>query len=523
MLNRPHSNRELDLKQYIPIYMRDEQIDVFFDVFEEALNNLYEAGKNETDYDNVVTNKKLADVIIEDDTANNLFKYPVNPIDPDNVNDVVDYPDWPYDEHHPSQNQLNPIPNTAGLNPPPPYPDDIPDDDYLNVTPPASHELEVKWPVEGAGPFTMVQGFDFRDPIEVQATSVNENNQRGAQSDYEKQGLYQYERLFQGDARPIPKFTKYTTSKQVNHTQHDRIGVLEKIYRLIDLKDASMIDMKYLQFFADYLGYDLNLNLDDFGVNLVNVRYGQYYTELEKEENIEKQVRTMVENLPYWYKIKTTEDALKIILYSFGLIADILTYYTKNYSTSRQDWETADKKTVEKRYKSWSDDRLITIEDFTGSVEEGRPEIPDDWYPTPHFEVRYSINNSFDYEKGSLFIDETAFAMLSKAIDAAKPINTVFEGLAALFQTRDKRMITAYTIVSEVFYQEGIATEECGWDISDPENPIATDWCLMPVASPYPDAPKFDVNWVTVPSDIVINDGDIITIDASALVTEQTP
>ena len=463
MINHPNPNRKLDIKQYVPIYMHDEELIQLFDVFETALNDLYESASNGTDYDIVTTDIDISKSIIDDDTAPNLFKYPQHVIDPDDTLNVVGDDnswEWSYNEHKPSQDQLNPIPNYSPVNPVE-YPNDTPNPGYLNTSPPQYPNTPILYPDKDGGPYQIQPGFDYRLAKDIQAKSKYEDNER-TQSSYEKHGLYDSENLFKGTKKPIPQYTSYTESKTVNHTQAESFSVLEKIYRLIDLKDASMIDMKYLQFFADYLGYDLNLNLDDFGVNLVNIRYGQYYTQIEKEENIEKQVRTMIENLPHWYKIKTTENALKIILYSFGLIADILTYYTKNYSTHRQDWETADKKTVMKRYKSWSDDRYITIEDFKGNPHEGRPEIPDDWYPTPHFEVRYSINESFDWETGSLFYDETSFSMLAKAIDAAKPINTVFEGLAALFQTRDKRMITAYSIVNSVYYQSALATDENG-------------------------------------------------------------
>ena len=482
MINHPNSNKRLSLKQYVPIYMKSEEIDTFFDMFEDALNNMYDAADNSYSYDIVTKTKAISDVAIEEDTAPNLFKYPYNTIDPDNVDSVIINPDgtpsWEFDNTKPSPSNLNPVPNNGGLNPPPPYPLDTPNDGYLNTAPPQSYQVPIKYPDPDGGPFTMVQGFDNREPINVQSRSSNEANQRSAQSDYQKHGLYDIDNIFKGEPRPVPKYTAYTERSQVNLTKEDHLSVLEKIYRVIDLKDASMIDMKYLQFFADYLGYDLNLNLDDFGTNIVNKRYGQYYSEIEKEENIEKQVRTMIENLPNWYKIKTTENALKIILYSFGLVADILTYYTGTYSTNRQDWETADKKLVRRSYKSWSDDSLVSLEDFTGSKIEGRPEIPDEWYPTPHFEVRYSINNSFDWETGSLFYDETTFAMLAKSIDAAKPINTVFEGLAALFQTRNKRMITAYTLVSDVRFHNAIATD-CEFDSSG----NVTSCVLLPLAT----------------------------------------
>ncbi len=461
MINHPKSQRDLDLLKYIPIYMRDEQIVELFKIFESAMNNMYDAASDHgKSYDISTVNQNIVEQYISDDTSPILFKYPLNPVDPENLASVKSYPEWPYNENLPSESQLNPIPNSTDITPIE-YPNDIPNADYFNTAPPQTRDVEIPWPGPESGPYKIHQGFDYRAPIDVQARGANEYPGDSVPP-YNKMGLYNTSDLYTGVPRPIPGHTKYNRKKQVNISQEDHLSILEKIYRLIDLKDPAMMDIKYIQYFADYMGYDLDFNLDDFGNNLVNKRYGQYYTEKEKQENIEKQVRAMVESLPHWYKIKTTENALKIILYSFGLVADILTYYTKDYSHNRQDWETADKKNIIKRYKSWSDDRYITIEDFYGSVKEGRPEIPDEWYPTPHFEVRYSINNSFDYETGSLFNDETKFAMLSKAIDAAKPINTVFEGLAALFQTRDRRMITAYSIVNTVVYHDAIATDDDG-------------------------------------------------------------
>jgi hypothetical protein len=117
--------------------------------------------------------------------------------------------------------------------------------------------------------------------------------------------------------------------------------------------------------------------------------------------DIGKYLRFMVANLPNWYKIKTTQNAIKVMLYSFGLIGDINEYYTYDYNT---------------KWIIYGDDRL----EF----------IPDNYYPTPHFAIKISIDDSI----GSISFDNERRNNVIDAINSIRPINTVFKGLNGYVQ-----------------------------------------------------------------------------------------
>jgi len=183
------------------------------------------------------------------------------------------------------------------------------------------------------------------------------------------------------------------------------ISILEKIFRLTETHDPELIDLEFIQFFASNLGYDVSVNRQEMG-NLGESTSGDC-----SEINSEKYLRFMVENLPNWYKIKTTQNAIKVMLFSFGLVGDILNYYTRDY---RNDWRL-------------SHPEYYTSGTGESMVRENLDTIPDSWYPTPHFSVWFDVrrsntNFSFNTEKQNTII---------RAIDSIRPLNTVFEGVQA--------------------------------------------------------------------------------------------
>lgn len=186
----------------------------------------------------------------------------------------------------------------------------------------------------------------------------------------------------------------------------DKISILEKVFRLRDLQDPDLIDIDYIQFFANNLGYNINVNKQEMG-NL-----GESTSGVCSENEANRYLRFMVTNLPHWYKIKSTRNAIKIMLFSFGLIGDIINYYTDNYTDN------------------WRASRL-EYNTSAGSLYEDLDKIPNSYYPTPHFAIWFDIkqsttNFSFNVEKQQAII---------RAIDSIKPINTVFEGVSGYFQT----------------------------------------------------------------------------------------
>jgi len=75
------------------------------------------------------------------------------------------------------------------------------------------------------------------------------------------------------------------------------MSILEKVNRLTELHDPDLIDLEYIQYFANNLGYNVNVNRSQFGNG---------GTDANSEEELNRYLRFMVRNLPSWYKIKTT-------------------------------------------------------------------------------------------------------------------------------------------------------------------------------------------------------------------------
>ena len=182
-----------------------------------------------------------------------------------------------------------------------------------------------------------------------------------------------------------------------------KISVLEKINRLTELHDPALVDIEYIQFFANYLGYDINVNRGELGVI-----QDQNPDDPAVQEDVKRYLRFIVSNLPTWYKIKTTNDCVKIMLFSFGLIGDIISRWTNDY---REDIGP-----------NW-----ISFVDGTDSLSD----IPSDFYPTPHFLVSINLDTS-----ESTFLNPNTRNAVFNAIKSIKPVNDVFDGFLGLTRSQ---------------------------------------------------------------------------------------
>lgn len=189
----------------------------------------------------------------------------------------------------------------------------------------------------------------------------------------------------------------------IESTNSDKISILEKIYRLTDLNDPELIDINNIQYFANNYGYNINVNRDQFGVIGNSV------------DEVEDYMRFMVSNLSNWYKIKTTRNSLKSMLFSFGLIGDVVYYYTKDYSDDEINWKYGD----------------IFFDVSDGKLKEDLSQIPSDWYPTSHFSVWYDINKS----NTNYSYDTSKQKQIVNAIESVRPANTVFRGIVGRWKT----------------------------------------------------------------------------------------
>jgi len=172
------------------------------------------------------------------------------------------------------------------------------------------------------------------------------------------------------------------------------IGILEKIERLSTLHDPEEIDIEYIQFFANNLGYEVNVNRGDLGV------FGKTTSDAvsASDDDINKYLRFVVKNLPNWYQIKTTRNSIKIMLFSFGIIGDIAYQWTSDY---KNNWQT----------------------EATSGGTEG---LPSNFFPSPHFMIQVDLNQT-----PPTWTDNIDYVI--NAIDSIRPVNTVFDQIAGIF------------------------------------------------------------------------------------------
>lgn len=195
-----------------------------------------------------------------------------------------------------------------------------------------------------------------------------------------------------------------------NLSTDPRISILEKIKRLTELHDPDLIDIEYIQFFAKYLGYNVEISRGEIG------GFGSFETSAtvcSASEN-EKYLRFMVANLPNWYKIKTTRDMIKVMLYSFGLVGDIIQYYTKPIAQGGYD----------RNFVNWKPDD-----------NDDLATIPNNWFPTPHFSVKIDLDRSIEENPdvyNILNILMNTGDKIIRAIESVRPINTIFHNLTAI-------------------------------------------------------------------------------------------
>lgn len=201
-----------------------------------------------------------------------------------------------------------------------------------------------------------------------------------------------------------------------NLIKPSKISILEKINRITELQDPDYINVDNIQFFANNLGYNVNINREQFGT--------------ENNIDIEKYLRFMVGNLSNWYKIKSTRNSIKTMLFSFGLVGDLVYYYTKEYDEFGRNWMYGD----------------IYFDENDNKLKEDLSNIPSTWYPTSHFSVWYDINKSgtnFSY------YDSIKRNQIINAIDSVRPINTVFKGIIGKYSTNKTINIRAVHKISK--------------------------------------------------------------------------
>jgi hypothetical protein len=222
-----------------------------------------------------------------------------------------------------------------------------------------------------------------------------------------------------------------------------KISILEKINRLTQLFDPWLMPIDLIQLYAENLGYDVGLNRGEIPTII-----GADPIAAEIEAN--KYLRFMTSQLPEWYKVKTSRPSLKVMLYSFGLIGDVVYYYTKKYTDliARDNNQilfdrlnTAGYQTYEELYAAIcelqvnvTDLRTALTNDWLlskwnpSSIQEDISNIPDDYFPSPHFRLWFNLLESA--ESSNYSTDVARNDMITKAILSIRPLNTVFDGVS---------------------------------------------------------------------------------------------
>ena len=193
-------------------------------------------------------------------------------------------------------------------------------------------------------------------------------------------------------------------------TSADTVSILEKAKRIADLHDPDLVDIEYIQRLANLLGYGVLINKSGVSDNTLGFN-------AQTEEDINRYLRFVVSNLPNWYKIKTTRDAVKVLLYSFGIVGDIIYRWTSDNVTSANPTTGG----------YGNDSSLWQEPDPELDVYVAIKNIPDNYFPTPHFNIQIDANNTppawFDN------IDN-----IIAALETIRPINNVFHSVSIIFQ-----------------------------------------------------------------------------------------
>jgi len=288
--------------------------------------------------------------------------------------------------------------------------------------------------------------------------------------------------------------------------KNDKISILDKIFRLTDLFDPDLMPEHLIQNYAENLGYNAGINRQSIG-DVVKDKKAQ---EIEQR----RYLRFMIRNLPNWYQIKSSRSSIKIMMYSFGLIGDFVYYYTKCYSDQLVSGEnglcdnpdtlynndtsgayyvqdcsltylsdipeiTTDKEIALNRccieqylsdVNKWeehvnntnnitNDDWMLTTVDNT-SLQEDISNIPEDkgYFSSPHFKLWIDIDDS----TGNYSLSEDRQRMIKLAVDAIKPINTIYDGVAVyweilqmLYMNPKARIRKNISIVSDYTWYSG--------------------------------------------------------------------
>lgn len=213
--------------------------------------------------------------------------------------------------------------------------------------------------------------------------------------------------------------------------------LVEKLERLIYLRDANVIDYELIGYLARFMGYDITDAKND-------VESNRMYSTREARE---KAVRETVSNLPQYYALGGTKAGLEMLMETFGIVAEVITMWT---NADRPYGELIEEDQVVAREN----------EDYErGTISK--------WVPTPHVKVKFRSDANFD--NGA--VAEAKIGKLIKNIKCFKPIQVVFDDFIKYLDLPHGKMY----VNGVSFVNSGKASAGVNYDVVDDESEACCD------------------------------------------------
>lgn len=213
--------------------------------------------------------------------------------------------------------------------------------------------------------------------------------------------------------------------------------LVEKLERLIYLRDANVIDYDLIGYLARFMGYDITDAKNDVDSNRM------YAT----REAREKAVRETVSNLPQYYTLGGTKPGLEMLMETFGLVAEVITMWTD----------------VDRPYDELIEEDQVSVRE-DADYEQGKISK---WVPTPHVKVKFRSDANFD----NGVVGDEKLSTLIKNIKCFKPIQVVFDDFIKYLDLPHGKIY----VKNVEFTNTGKAAVDMNYNIDDTESEMCGD------------------------------------------------
>lgn len=250
--------------------------------------------------------------------------------------------------------------------------------------------------------------------------------------------------------QPMPQFNskhdyasvapRYDMDEKFKGIPDMKYPLVEKLERLIYLRDANVIDYELIGYLARFMGYDITDAKNDVDSNRM------YAT----REAREKALRETVSNLPQYYTLGGTKPGLEMLMETFGLVAEVITMWTD----------------VNRPYDELIEEDQVSARE-NADYEQGKISK---WVPTPHVKVKFRSDANFD----NGVVGDEKLSTLIKNIKCFKPIQVVFDDFIKYLELPHGKIYvnnvtftsTGKTSVNMNYEIDDTETSQCGniWD-----------------------------------------------------------